>query len=108
MAALMMYVAYRREGPFAAIGRHPPVLRRSSSKRMEWTAPASTGVAMRQTAVLYHCQERSCPMQVSTIGFDLAKHVFQVHGITKDGEVVFDRAIRRAQLLQFFTNQSPV
>ena len=46
-------------------------------------------------------------MQVTTIGIDLAKHVFQVHGITKDGEVVFNRAIRRAQLIQFFTKLEP-
>ncbi len=46
-------------------------------------------------------------MQVTTVGIDLAKHVFQVHGITKDGEVVFNRAIRRAQLMQFFTNLEP-
>lgn len=46
-------------------------------------------------------------MQVTTVGIDLAKHVFQVHGITKDGEVVFNRAIRRAQLMQFFTKLEP-
>ena len=46
-------------------------------------------------------------MQVTTVGIDLAKHVFQVHGITKDGEVVFNRAIRRAQFMQFFTNLEP-
>ncbi|WP_166416231.1 IS110 family RNA-guided transposase [Cochlodiniinecator piscidefendens] len=46
-------------------------------------------------------------MQVTPVGIDLAKHVFQVHGITKDGEVVFNRAIRRAQLMQFFTKLEP-
>ena len=46
-------------------------------------------------------------MQVTTVGIDLAKHVFQVHGITKDGGVVFNRAIRRAQLIQFFTKLEP-
>src|SRR5690606_693951 len=51
--------------------------------------------------------ERSYPMQVTTVGIDLAKHVFQVHGITKDGQVVFNRAIRRAQLMRFFTNLEP-
>lgn len=47
-------------------------------------------------------------MQVTTVGIDLAKHVFQVHGITKDGEVVFNRAIRRAQLIQSSPSWSPV
>ena len=36
-----------------------------------------------------------------------AKPVFQAHGITRDGEVVFNRAIRRAQLILFFTNLEP-
>ncbi len=41
-------------------------------------------------------------MHVTTIGLDLAKNVFQVHGITDDGNVVFNRALRRAQVLSFF------
>ena len=38
-------------------------------------------------------------MQVTTIGLDLAKNVFQVHGITDAGEVAFNRSLRRAQVL---------
>ncbi|MEM9207440.1 MAG: IS110 family transposase [Pseudomonadota bacterium] len=41
-------------------------------------------------------------MQVTTIGMDLAKDVFQVHGITADGTVAFNRSIRRRQVLAFF------
>ena len=43
-------------------------------------------------------------MQVTTIGLDLAKNVFQVHGVTKEGEVVFNRSLRRAQVLTFFAS----
>lgn len=46
-------------------------------------------------------------MQVTTIGLDLAKNVFQVHGITKDEEVLFNRPLRRAQLLPFFSKLEP-
>mgnify|MGYP001823031934 FL=1 len=46
-------------------------------------------------------------MQVTTIGLDLAKNVFQVHGITDDGEVAFNRALRRAQVLKFFESLEP-
>lgn len=46
-------------------------------------------------------------MQVTTVGIDLAKHVFEVHGITKDGTVVFNRAIRRAQLAAFSDELEP-
>ena len=46
-------------------------------------------------------------MQVTTVGIDLAKHVFQVHGIAEDGTVIFNRAIRRAQLIAFFEKLEP-
>lgn len=43
--------------------------------------------------------------QVVTIGLDIAKSVFQVHGVDAGGEVIVRRQIRRAQLLQFFAKQ---
>ena len=43
--------------------------------------------------------------QVITIGLDIAKSVFQVHGVDAAGEVGVRRQIRRAQLLQFFAKQ---
>jgi transposase len=46
-------------------------------------------------------------MHVTTVGLDLAKNIFQVHGITNDGEVAFNRALRRAQVLPFFENLEP-
>jgi len=46
-------------------------------------------------------------MQVTTVGLDLAKNIFQVHGITDDGEVAFNRALRRAQVLAFFERLDP-
>ena len=46
-------------------------------------------------------------MQVTTIGLDLAKNVFQVHGITDGGDVAFNRALRRAQVLSFFEKLEP-
>jgi transposase len=41
-------------------------------------------------------------MQVTTIGLDLAKNVFQVHGIDADGRVVIRRKLRRQDVLAFF------
>ena len=46
-------------------------------------------------------------MQVTTIGLDLAKNIFQIHGIYEDGEVAFNRALRRAQVLTFFESLEP-
>jgi transposase len=46
-------------------------------------------------------------MQVSTIGLDLAKRVFQVHGIDADGSVVLRRRLRRSEVLRVFARLSP-
>ncbi len=43
--------------------------------------------------------------EVSIIGMDLAKNVFQVHGAATDGSVVFRRKLRRGQVLSFFAEQ---
>ncbi|MBW3560856.1 MAG: IS110 family transposase [Proteobacteria bacterium] len=43
--------------------------------------------------------------EVSTIGVDLAKAVFQVHGADPSGAVVFRKKLRRDQLLAFFAGQ---
>ena len=45
---------------------------------------------------------------VATAGLDLARHVFQVHGVDAAGRVVFDKAIRRDELLAFFAALPPV
>ena len=45
--------------------------------------------------------------QVSTIGLDLAKNVFQVHGIDEAGEVVVRRQLRRSQVIAFFKKLPP-
>ena len=46
-------------------------------------------------------------MHVTTVGLDLAKNVFQIHGIAHDGEVAFNRPLRRAQMLPFFQRLEP-
>ncbi len=43
--------------------------------------------------------------EVSTIGLDLAKHVFQVHGASASGVVVVRKKLRREQVLTFFAGQ---
>ena len=46
-------------------------------------------------------------MQITTIGLDLAKHVFQVHGIDAAGQAVVRKSLRRAQILPFFAKLPP-
>ncbi|AZO27223.1 MULTISPECIES: IS110 family transposase [unclassified Mesorhizobium] len=42
--------------------------------------------------------------KVSTIGLDVAKHVFQVHGVDAQGAVVVRRKLRRDDVVAFFTS----
>lgn len=44
---------------------------------------------------------------ISVIGLDLAKNVFQVHGVDKTGKAVLRRTLKRHQVLPFFARLSP-
>src|ERR687883_112770 len=44
---------------------------------------------------------------VSTVGLDLAKHIFQLHGADSAGAVVFRKRLRRGQLLAFLATLPP-
>jgi transposase len=44
---------------------------------------------------------------VTTVGLDLAKHVFQVHGVDALGRIEVAKAIRRNKLLEFFASLPP-
>ena len=46
-------------------------------------------------------------MKITTIGLDLAKNAFQLHGIDERGRVVLKRQLKRAQVLPFFANLEP-
>src|SRR3954454_23677609 len=45
--------------------------------------------------------------QVSTVGLDLAKYIFQLHGADSAGAVVFREELRRGQLLAFLATLPP-
>jgi transposase len=44
---------------------------------------------------------------ISTIGLDIAKSVFQVHGVDDSGEVVIRRQLKRRYVLAFFQKLPP-
>src|SRR3990172_1085887 len=46
-------------------------------------------------------------MKATTIGFDLAKNVFQVHGVDAAGKAVVRKKLSRAQVLPFFARLAP-
>jgi len=45
--------------------------------------------------------------EISTIGLDIAKAVFQVHGVDGEGAVVIRKRVSRAKMLEFFTELPP-
>lgn len=46
-------------------------------------------------------------MQITTIGLDLAKNLFQVHAVDGDGQVVLRRRLARAEVVPFFATLAP-
>lgn len=46
-------------------------------------------------------------MRLTTVGIDLAKNVFQVHGIDEHGKVLVKKQLRRDQMATFFVNLPP-
>ena len=46
-------------------------------------------------------------MNATTIGVDLAKSVFQLHGVDAEGEVVFRKKLRRSAVLDFLRDLPP-
>jgi transposase len=44
---------------------------------------------------------------VTTVGLDIAKSVFQVHGVDEHGKVVVRRQLKRRYVLAFFKKLSP-
>ena len=46
-------------------------------------------------------------MNITTIGIDLAKSVFQIHGVNERGKVIVKKQLKRAQVLTYFSNHAP-
>src|SRR5665811_867265 len=44
---------------------------------------------------------------ITTIGLDIAKSVFQVHGVDAEGKVIIRRQLKRRYVLAFFRKQAP-
>src|SRR3972149_5994440 len=73
---------------------------------MGWTAPERHRCA--RLVVINHTRQREpSAMKTIMIGVDLAKNVFQVHGVDEAGQVVVRRQLRRGQVEAFFAKLAP-
>src|SRR3972149_4710099 len=46
-------------------------------------------------------------MKITTIGIDLAKSLFQVHGVDERGKAVLRKQLKRKDVVKFFANLEP-
>src|SRR5882672_11070746 len=54
-----------------------------------------------------HTKKGDRIMQVSRIGFDIAKQSFQVHGVDAHGKVVVRKQLSRSKVLPYFVQLPP-
>jgi transposase len=54
-----------------------------------------------------HQQREPSMSEITTIGLDLAKNIFQVHGVDETGTVVVVKRLRRNQIIGFFAGLPP-
>ena len=73
---------------------------------MGWMAPSRHWCA-KLVAVEDHQQRGPSMNKVTTIGLDLAKSVFQVHGVNEAEQIVLRKRLRRGQVLTFFASLPP-
>jgi transposase len=65
---------------------------------------ASRGIVCAKVEVGDNPRREASEMQVTTIGLDIAKNVFQVHGVDARGRVVLRKRLARGRVLVFFAN----
>src|SRR5437899_12102804 len=99
------------ECPLLTQGGHwtgPGGMAAPDPKRMGWMAPAP-GIRVPKLWKLSSNHEPKEPsaMQITTVGLDLAKNVFQVHAINSASEVVVKKTLRRSQMRRFFEQLDP-
>ena len=47
-------------------------------------------------------------MKATTIGIDLEKHLFQLHGVDQNGKMTLKRQLKLDQMLSFFSHLPPI
>lgn len=73
-------------------------------------APTQQGInrAKVETLLLQPLELKGASdMKIATVGIDLAKNVFQVHGVDRHGKAVLRKQLRRDQVAAFFANMPP-
>jgi transposase len=69
-------------------------------------APLHNGITCAKVVVFGKPLKRrgASKMNTTTVGLDIAKSYFQVHGVDEHGEATLQKRLRRAEVLRFFAN----
>lgn len=71
-------------------------------------SPFSYGIECARLEMLGNQSQRGGAMKkIARIGLDLAKNVFQIHAVSKEGNVVKRLTIKRHKVLEFFAHCEP-
>ena len=95
------------QSPQALTAPHPAAAAERAwpgrSRAMGWTPPLVTA-SMCQSGIADQPLEPrgASTMKITTIGIDLAKNVFQVHGVDERGRTVLKKQLKRDQMAAFF------
>jgi transposase len=90
----------------------PPVRRLANVIKLdallEDAGSEQLGGARRGMVVVEDHQQREPSMsEITTIGLDLAKNIFQVHGVNETDSAVEVKRLRRSQVVGFFAGLAP-
>src|SRR5258708_24828693 len=77
----------------------------STRPRKRWGGRPPTASKCQSGGVEHTTAKEASVGEVSTIGLDLAKTIFQAHGADASGAVVFRKKLRRGQVRAFFARQ---
>src|SRR3954466_7158624 len=78
-----------------------------SGPKARWGGWLPLPASQRQGGAVTQHELGAPTMEITTVGLDLAKNVFQVHAIGSTGGVVARRSLRRAQVIPFFSKLPP-
>jgi hypothetical protein len=103
--------------PSGHASRHPPSVAQAMNTAIPTVSTARNGIAGASSrpsgrfpvvrAVRSARPSSHQDQSISTIGLDIAKSVFQVHGVDAAGQVVLRRQLRRGQVWTFFQKLPP-
>src|SRR5208282_6228278 len=79
------------------------------SKVMAWTPPTRHGIKRAKVEVLWQPLKPrgGIKMNITTVGVDLAKTLFQLHGVNGRGKAIVRKQLKRTELSKFFMNLPP-